>query len=251
MTGFKAEKHPPWKSTALPALDSLEPNRNRAYKRRVKLLHDGPANSPHHLLLAHGAGAPMDSDFMNAIAEGLGKSGVRVTRFEFPYMAQRREGGSRRPPDRAPKLLASFKEAMATCGPCPHGLWISGKSMGGRMATLLAAETPDPTLPAIAGCLCLGYPFHPPGKPDRLRTDHLAAITQPVLIVQGARDPFGTAEELPGFNLPDGFETQILEDGDHSFKPRKRSGRTHTQALAEAVNAMTVFMERYSKSPTT
>ncbi|MFM2122440.1 MAG: hypothetical protein RLZZ589_877, partial [Cyanobacteriota bacterium] len=119
------------------------------------------------LLLAHGAGAPMDSPFMAAMAEGLAACGWRVVRFEFPYMAGRRQGGPRRAPDRMPKLEQAFCEQVQ-CEAQRHAaglpLFIGGKSMGGRVASLVAdglASALD-----LRGCLCLGYPFHPPGKPE-------------------------------------------------------------------------------------
>jgi len=132
---------------------------------------NGPDSAPATLLLAHGAGAPMDSPFMETIASGLGERGWRVLRFEFPYMARQRLSGRRSAPDRQPKLLDCFREQVAlAAGRAP--LLIGGKSMGGRMASLLV----DELAPAgVCGCLCLGYPFHPPGKPEQLRTEHLAA----------------------------------------------------------------------------
>ena len=139
------------------------------------------------IILAHGAGAGMDTPFMEAFATGLADRGFTVVRFNFPYMALRAEDGKKRPPDRAPKLLAAYEaaiEAVRTDAP----LIIGGKSMGGRIATMLAAEKPSL---GLSGVVCLGYPFHPPGKPEKLRTEHLPAIPVPTLIAQGERDPFG------------------------------------------------------------
>ncbi|GAA4180575.1 alpha/beta family hydrolase [Shinella granuli] len=190
------------------------------------------------LLLAHGSGAPMDSAAMNAAAEALAAEGLRVARFEFAYMATRRTEGSRRPPPRAETLNPEFRAAvtdLAAAGP----LVIGGKSMGGRVASMVAdglfAEG------RIAGLLCLGYPFHPPGKPAQLRTAHLMTLTTPILICQGTRDPFGTKDEVPGYGLPERIRFLWLEDGDHDLKPRKSvSGFTaadHLSTMARTVKA--------------
>ena len=180
-------------------------------------LFDGPEASAHRLVLAHGAGAPMDSPFMAAFAEGLGGRGIRVARFEFPYMRHRRADGGKRPPDRAPALRHSWLEAIAALGGGP-GLAIGGKSMGGRIASLVADEA------GVRGLVCLGYPFHPPGRPERTRVEHLAALQTPTLIVQGARDSLGTRDEVAGYALSAAIRLLWLEDGDHGFKPRKASG---------------------------
>lgn len=195
------------------------------------------------LLLAHGAGAPVDSDFMNAIATRLAASGVSTVRFEFPYMARRRREGVRAPPDRAPKLLAHFRKVMARVAAMEPALplWVGGKSMGGRMATLLAAdgETPPP-----AGCVVFGYPFHPPGKPEKTRLDPFPDLRVPTLICQGERDPFGKAVEVSAYGLPSTVTLEWLPDGDHDFRPRKRSGVTHDDNLQRAAECAAAFVIR-------
>lgn len=195
---------------------------------------DGPAGAPATVLLAHGAGAPMDAPAMTAIATALARAGLRVARVEFAYMAARRSG-TRKPPPRAETLLPEYRaaiEALATPGP----LVIGGKSMGGRVASMLADELFAAR--RIAGLLCLGYPFHPPGRPDRLRTAHLEAMATPALICQGTRDPFGTREEVVGYALSPSIDILWLEDGDHDLKPRKSvSGFTaadHLKTMADA-----------------
>lgn len=195
-------------------------------------LHDGPGDGP-VLVLAHGAGAPMDSPFMAEIAAGIGRKGVRVVRFEFPYMAARRSSGRRRPPDRAERLHAAWRAVIAALGD-PSRQVIGGKSMGGRMAAELADEL------GVRGLVCLGYPFHPSGRPGRLRLDALRTIDTPTLIVQGERDPLGNRQEVAGHPLDPRIEWLWLADGNHSFEPRKRSGWTasgHRDAAAEAVSA--------------
>jgi len=179
----------------------------------------------------------MDSDFMNTVARRISAAGIQVMRFEFEYMAKRRRDGERRGPDRTPKLIARFREVLGRVGPAREVV-IGGKSMGGRIATMIADEA------GAAGALCLGYPFHPPGQPDRLRTEHLKGIRTPTLIVQGTRDPFGTPEEVQTYSLCATVELAWMADGDHSFKPRKKSGRTLEQNLAEAADAAIDFIRR-------
>jgi predicted alpha/beta-hydrolase family hydrolase len=200
-------------------------------------LFDGPGNASTTILLAHGAGAPMDSASMTATAQALAAAGFRVARFEFGYMAARRSG-QRKPPPRAesvqPEYIAAI-EALDAKGK----LIIGGKSMGGRVASMIA----DAMLGQgkIAGLLCLGYPFHPPEKPQQLRTAHLAGLKTPTLIVQGTRDPFGTPEDVAGYQLSKAIEILWLEDGDHDLKPRKSisgfSTADHLQTLADRVTS--------------
>lgn len=179
-------------------------------------------------IFAHGAGAPMDSDFMQDMAERLSAMGVRVIRFEFPYMVERRENGKRRPPNRQPELLACWREVIIEVQKLyPSPLFIGGKSMGGRMATLLLGAA-EPDL-AIAGAVCFGYPFHPQGKPEKLRTEHLLDMAVPTLIVQGSRDALGNIDEIAGYGLSEAVVMHWLDDGDHDLKPRVKSGYTHQQ----------------------
>lgn len=153
----------------------------------------GPRNAATTILLAHGAGAPMDSTAMSASAEALAGAGLRVVRFEFGYMASRRTSAARKPPPRAETLIPEYLAAIDDLGPQPR-LVIGGKSMGGRIASMIADELHASG--RVAGLLCLGYPFHPIGKPDQLRTAHLAGMKTPTLIVQGTRDLFGTRDEV-------------------------------------------------------
>lgn len=199
------------------------------------LLLEGPARARLTVALAHGAGAPMDSPFMNGMAGRLATLGHRVARFEFPYMAARRQDGRRRPPDRQPALLAAWRAVVAALGG-PGRVVVGGKSMGGRMASLLAAED------GARGLVCLGYPFHPPGKPERTRIAHLAGLAVPALIVQGTRDPFGTASDVAGYSLPDTIRMVWIADGDHDLKPLRASGQDHGQALDAAAEAVDDFL---------
>ena len=189
------------------------------------------------LLLAHGAGAPMDSEFMNSLSSALGEAGVQVLRFEFPYMTLRRQQGGKRPPNPMPVLLDSFREHYKQAREQAVGpLFIGGKSMGGRVASLLADEL------SPAGLMCFGYPFHPPGKPERLRTEHLLQLQTPTLILQGTRDPFGKKAEVDMYALSEQLRIHWLESGDHDFKPLKSSGLTQQQLIAQAAQAATLFM---------
>ena len=174
---------------------------------------------------------------MNTISEKVAGAGIEVVRFEFEYMAKRREDGTRRGPDRAPKLIARFEEVLEDIGPADEVV-VGGKSMGGRIASMIADEV------GAAGVVCLGYPFHPPGQPERLRTSHLEALKTRTLVVQGTRDRLGTDEEVASYSLSPSIELAWMEDGDHSFKPRKKSGRTLEQNLEAAADAVVEFIQR-------
>ncbi len=190
-------------------------------------------------LFAHGAGAGMDHDFMDSVAKRLSQHNIRVIRFNFPYMEKRMAEGTKRPPDRAPKLLEAFERQIEqVSGP----LVIGGKSMGGRMASHLSDH------PRVLGVACLGFPFHPPGKPEKYKGEHLATINKPCLILQGERDTFGKKEEFETFDFSSSIETLFIPDGDHGFKPRKRSGYTETGNIDIAVNAMAGFIKNLSNT---
>jgi predicted alpha/beta-hydrolase family hydrolase len=199
-----------------------------------ELLFDGPADAAQTIALAHGAGAGMDTPFMNAFAQGLASRGFRVARFEFPYMASYRRTGQKKPPDREPLLRATWFQVIELLG--RERLVIGGESMGGRIASLVADEA------KVSGLVCLGYPFHPTAKRNVLRVDHLKELATPTLICQGTRDPFGSREEVTRFNFSKAIRIHWLEDGDHGFKPRKSSGRTEQQNWDEAIAAIAVFV---------
>jgi predicted alpha/beta-hydrolase family hydrolase len=198
-----------------------------------EFLFDGPAGAPVRVVLAHGAGAPMDSPFMARFAAGLAARGLAVARFEFPYMRSRREG-VRRGPDRQGVLEEAWRAAIAELGG-GAGLVIGGKSLGGRMASHVADEA------GARGLLCLGYPFHPPGDAERLRTAHLRDLRTPTLIIQGTRDPFGGREEVAGYPLSPAIRVLWLEDGDHSWKPRRASGHSEGEHLERGIAAAADF----------
>ncbi len=185
------------------------------------------------ILFAHGSGAPMDSDFMQAAALGLAGCGYQVLRFEFPYMQARREDGRRRPPSRMPQLLEHFR---ARIDELDDGvpLWLAGKSMGGRVATMLLNDAPD----YVRGALVFGYPFYPVKKPQSPRIEHLAELPLPVHIFQGTRDALGNRKAVQSYGLSARLQVHWLEDGDHDLKPRKASGFSQDQHLAAVFAAV-------------
>ncbi|MEZ8880700.1 alpha/beta fold hydrolase [Vibrio lentus] len=195
---------------------------------------DGEDN-PATFVFAHGAGAGMDHEFMQSVAKGLAFKGIRVIRFNFPYMIKRAEDGKRRPPDRAPKLLDAYQEIIEQVD--ADKLVIGGKSMGGRMASHLSE------VDKVAAMACLGFPFHPPGKPEKYKGEHLAELAKPCLILQGERDTFGKREEFADFDLSDSIRVEFIPDGDHSFKPRKSSGYTEQQNIALTVEKLSAFIK--------
>jgi len=200
-------------------------------------LFDGPEDARFTVLLAHGAGAPMDSAAMNATAEALANQGLRVARFEFNYMASRRTQAGRKPPPKAETVMPEYVAAVEALGPTSGPLVIGGRSMGGRVASMVADQLH--AAGRIAGLLCLGYPFHPPGKPQQLRTAHLKGLETPALICQGTRDEFGTREDVAAYELSPAIEFLWLEDGDHNLTPRKAisgfSAADHMKTVATTV----------------
>ena len=203
----------------------------------TNFLFDGPEDARVTILLAHGAGAPMDSASMNAVAKALAAQGFRVARFEFGYMAGRRTEAGKKPPPKAETVMPEYVAAVEDLGATNGPLIIGGKSMGGRVASMVADSLHEAG--RIAGLLCLGYPFHPPGRPQQLRTAHLLELRTPALICQGTRDEFGDRYEVGEYGLSDAIEVKWLEDGDHDLKPRKAvsgfSTADHLKTVAETV----------------
>ena len=192
-----------------------------------------------HIILAHGAGAGKDSPFMQDMARLITERGVKTTLFNFDYMNKAIELNKKRPPEKLPKLqtqfLAQIQLAHDTDNKLP--IFIGGKSMGGRVASTILDTAP------VSGCVGLGYPFHPPGKPDSLRTEHLESLIRPLLIIQGERDTFGTQREVENYSLDEHIQLHFLADGDHSFKPRKASGFSQSAHLVEAADTLVAFIK--------
>jgi len=211
-------------------------------------LNAGPADASAHILLAHGAGAAMTSPFLETITRLLTERHLQVSRFEFDYMAARREGGKRRPPPRAELLIPEYKRAVEELraqGASRQKLFIGGKSLGGRVASSAADELYSAG--HIDGLVCLGYPFHPPDKPGNLRTAHLEELRCPTLIVQGERDPFGSRAEVESYRLSPAIQFAWAGDGDHDLGPRGGSGFTRSSNLALAADAIAAFADGVGK----
>ncbi len=188
-----------------------------------KTLVTGPDNARATFILAHGAGGAMDSEWMNAMCTALSQQDLQVIRFEFDYMASRRRTGKRSPPPPAAKLKEEYKTVISEVGK-RNMLVVGGKSMGGRIASMIADDLYEHT--RVSGLLCLGYPFHPIGKPDALRTAHFADLRTPTLICQGTRDQFGSKDEVASYLLSPSIALNWMEDGDHDLKPRKSVSRS-------------------------
>jgi predicted alpha/beta-hydrolase family hydrolase len=198
----------------------------------------GPTDAKATLLLAHGAGAGMESRFMVEMAALLAERDVRTLRFEFAYMAARREGGKRKPPPRAETLAGEYRDAVVAARKlAPQArLAIGGKSMGGRVASYIGDELYNAG--DAHALICIGYPFHPPNKPTQLRTAHLESLTCPALFVQGERDPFGSKDEIAAYKLARAIHFHWASDGDHDLGPRGGSGFTRKGNLAAAADAI-------------
>ena len=203
------------------------------------LLIEGPPEGSICLVLAHGASSAMDSPGMAALADGFAAAGVQVARFEFPYMRRRRETGKGGAPDRPVVLeeawLAAARAVTARLGGGQR-LAVGGRSMGGRVASMVADRL------GAAAVVCFGYPFHPPGRPEKTRTAHLANLATPALILQGERDTFGNPDDVASYRLAKTIRVHWIADGDHTLKPRKSSGRTLEENTAEAVAAAVQFL---------
>jgi uncharacterized protein len=194
------------------------------------------------LVLAHGAGAGQRSRFMVQAARGLAARGLSTATFDFPYMAS-----GRKVPDRTPILEAAWRDAVeAARGAFPGlPLVIGGKSMGGRIASHVAAAG----YPGLAGLVFLGYPLHPPGKPDQRRDAHLPSIAEPMLFVQGTRDAFGTADEIRA--LVGRLRRAVLHEvdgADHSFRVAGRGAPGANEVLAEVLDAVTGWVSSLGRT---
>lgn len=204
----------------------------------IDVLREGAVDAPVRILLAHGAGAGMDHGFLAQLSRLLAGPEIEVVRFNFPYMTKRAQDGKRRPPDRQPLLLEHWRQMVREFA--HPRLFLAGKSMGGRMAAELYHDGGDAM--NAAGLLILGYPFHPPAKPDRWRGDVLKQIKVPTLLLQGERDTFGSRAELAEFPFSPNVSVHWLTDGDHGFKPRKVSGVSEQENMQYAADTIKHFV---------
>ncbi|MGI2259831.1 alpha/beta family hydrolase [Shewanella sp. GXUN23E] len=198
------------------------------------------------VLLAHGAGADMNHEFMAAMAKGLAAKGMCVVRFNFPYMQKCAGDGKRRPPDRAPNLLACFEHYLdLAVNAGAARIYLMGKSMGSRMAAIMVAD--DLVAGKVAGVVCLGYPFMPVARKKEVggetepRLEPLQQAKVPVLVLQGERDSFGSFARASIWPLGTNTSIKPIPDGDHSFVPRKSSGTTLVANLTLAVDYCVAF----------
>lgn len=193
------------------------------------------------VILAHGAGADKSSEFMQIMAELLNKHNINVLRFNFAYMDKRLADNKRYPPERMPKLLTCLQTVLEHVG-TRLPLFLAGKSMGGRVAATIVENKLD----KVKGVMCLGYPFHPQKQPEKLRLDPLQKTKLPILIVQGERDALGNKSEINDYQISSLCEISFLADGDHTLKPRIKSGYTHQQHLLSTVRLMHKFIVGHS-----
>ncbi len=191
------------------------------------------------VLLAHGAGSDLHASALVVAADALAAAGVPSLRFNFPYRS-----AGRRAPDRAAVLLGATRQAARSLAdrtmlPADRVV-LGGRSMGGRYGSLLAGDAEDPR-PALA-LLLLGYPLHPPGKPEQPRVEHFPRLTMPVLFVAGTNDAFGTPDELRSAarRIPGPVRWSWVPTADHSFKPKRRESGLSIDEALETVAAATV-----------
>jgi predicted alpha/beta-hydrolase family hydrolase len=222
---------------------------------KINMLSNTVVNAKAQVIFAHGAGANMSHEFMDEISLLLNGAGINVLRFNFPFMDKRALTGIKYPPDRMPKLLVCYEDVIGyvveklASNELP--LFIGGKSMGSRVAATLTAgpeELAPYLLNKISGVFCLGYPFHPAKKPDKLRLEPLVHAKRPVLIVQGDRDTLGNKAEIISYQLAEHCQCIFLEDGDHSLKPRVKSGFTQQAHMNTAVEEIVLFIDQLTTS---
>lgn len=194
-----------------------------------------PRRPQARMLLAHGAGMPMDHAFMQNLAQALLAQGIEVITFEFPYMARRRTDHKKGFPDKSERLLACWRDVFQHFYTETMPYLIAGKSLGGRMASLFALEQAK-----ARWVVCFGYPFHPVGKPLKLRTEHLARVPGNVLIFQGSRDAFGTRAQVQTYDLGK-VKVCWQETCDHDFTPLLKSGLTVDGVMRDMAQRVVSF----------
>lgn len=199
------------------------------------------------VIFAHGAGADMNHQYIEDLVELMNAKQLSVLRFNFPFMDKRKLDGKRRPPDRMPALVTCYHSVVAEVD-TNLPIYIAGKSMGGRVAATLAGDKAFTLHHKIRGVICLGYPFHPVKKPEKLRLAPLQDTQLPVLILQGQRDALGSEIEINSYEISSRCQIQYFNDGDHDLKPRVKSGYNLTQHQVAAVNKMRNFIDEIQHS---
>ncbi|CAB0149795.1 hypothetical protein PSI9734_00374 [Pseudidiomarina piscicola] len=202
--------------------------------QRVAVHRDNPEGSV-RVIFAHGAGAGLQSDFMQYIALGLAMNDIEVVRFNFPYWQKFMDTGVRRPPNPMPQLEHSMRTVVEQFDD-NKPLVLMGKSLGSRVAFRLADDV------GAVAAIALGFPFHPVGKPDKLRVNDLVNHCAANLIIQGERDGFGKPAEVATYPLPESIELHWLNYGDHSFEPTKRSGLERRALWQDAIDKVRTFI---------
>jgi uncharacterized protein len=216
---------------------------NPAHIRIKEFLVNSPESEPKGIfLLAHGARKGMANPFLETIAKGVVNAGVRVIRFHFPFMEDMLRTGTKKPPNGGKVLRQCFAELIEHCvereNISRNKIIIGGKSMGARVASMIADEH------KVAGVICLAYPFHPPRKPEDLRIEHLPGLKTPMLVCQGELDPNGNQEELRQLYVSKAIQFHWIADSDRNFKPVNNSERTLAENMDEAILACNTFIKR-------
>lgn len=207
-----------------------------------EFLVNSPEEEPRGIfLLAHGAGRGAANPFLETVAQGVVSSGLRVVRFNFPYMERMLQTGKRKSPNSGSVLRKCFSDVISHCieqeqVPSRY-IIVAGKSMGARAASMIADRH------QVAGAVCLSYPFHPPRKVEPLRITHLQKIKTPTLICQGERDPNGRRGEVEQYSLSKSVRFHWIADADNNFKSPKTSGRSQQESLADVINAVDRFVD--------
>lgn len=199
------------------------------------------------VIFAHGAGADMNHQYIEELVDLMNAQQLNVLRFNFPFMDKRKIDGKRRPPDRMPALVACYQDILASIN-TSLPVFIGGKSMGGRVAAILAGDNALMTTHQVQGVICLGYPFHPAKKQENLRLAPLQETQLPVLILQGERDALGSELEIKGYEISSRCQIHFFNDGDHDLKPRVKSGYNLKQHQSAAVNKMRNFIDEIHNS---
>lgn len=194
------------------------------------------------IVFAHGAGADMSSAYLETLVEMMNSKQLSVLRFNFPYMDKRKLDGKRRPPDRMPVLVACYRSVLADLD-TQLPIFIAGKSMGGRVAATLATDECLMKMLNVSGVICLGYPFHPIKKPEKLRLEPLQEAQLPVLILQGQRDALGSELEINNYQVSAHCQLHYFADGDHDLKPRVKSGYNLSQHQSSAIDKIRNFVD--------